>query len=152
MNQSPPRCRWFCSSVFVLCFDVNVKMGDNGDSSATAAANTDLASDTTSSTIASATTSSILPVATGSGTITTPTALVDAGESTCLFPGGIAVPIQNASSWQTSGCSLGFNCKSSPQSSISLLEMQLSVHQLKVTPPRCEQHRRTPPRILPTSP
>ena len=97
-------------------------MGDNGDSSAatsaTAAATTDLGSDTSSSTetIAPTTTSPSLPATTEGGTITTPTALPNAGESTCLFPGGIAVPIQNASSWQTTGCSIGFLCKSSLES------------------------------------
>jgi hypothetical protein len=100
----------------LLC--IFVKMGDNGDSSAAASApataTTDLGSDTTSSaeTIAPTITSTSGPATTDGGTITTPTALPNAGESTCLFPGGIAVPIQNASSWQTTGCSLGFLCKS----------------------------------------
>lgn len=96
-------------------------MGDNGDSSAaasaTAAATTDLGSDTSSSTetIAPTITSTSGPATTDGGTITTPTALPNAGESTCLVPGGIAVPIQNASSWQTTGCSIGFLCKSGPE-------------------------------------
>jgi hypothetical protein len=96
-------------------------MGDNGESSAaasaTAATTTDLGSDTSSSTeiIAPSVTSTIGPATTEGGTITTPTALPSAGESTCLFPGGIAVPIQNASSWQTTGCSIGFLCKSGPE-------------------------------------
>jgi len=96
-------------------------MGDNGESSAaasaTAATTTDLGSDTSSSTetIAPTITSTSGPATTEGGTITTPTALPNAGESTCLFPGGIAVPIQNASSWQTTGCSIGFLCKSGPE-------------------------------------
>jgi hypothetical protein len=103
--------------VFICLLCIVVKMGDNGDSSAaasaTATATTDLGSDTTSSTETIAPTiTSTSQLATTEGGITTPTALPNAGESTCLFPGGIAVPIQNASSGQTTGCSLGFLCKS----------------------------------------
>jgi hypothetical protein len=83
-------------------------MAGNGDS--TAAAATDAGSiDTTSSTDITAPTTT--------STITAPTTLPNFSNaaSSCLFPGGIAVPIQNASSWQTSGCSLGFLCKFSPK-------------------------------------
>jgi hypothetical protein len=30
---------------------------------------------------------------------------------TCLVPGGIAITIQNSSSWEDTGCLLGFYCK-----------------------------------------